>query len=153
MAEITKDESNTVSQNVGGPGRVGIEDPARAPARIAEQAKGVASHVAGQAKEVVSEKVGRGFERSAGELGELASALRRTREQVKDTFAAPYVGKVADQVDRLSDYVANAQLDDVVQSTESFARREPLIFLGGAFALGLLGARFLKSSASGSWRS
>jgi len=28
-------------------------------------------------------------------------------------------------------------------------RREPALFLGGAFALGLLGARFLKSSRKG----
>jgi hypothetical protein len=29
---------------------------------------------------------------------------------------------------------------------EDFARRNPAVFLGGAFALGLVGARFIKSS-------
>jgi hypothetical protein len=33
-----------------------------------------------------------------------------------------------------------------VSEAEDFARRQPALFLGGAFALGLLGARFLKSS-------
>ena len=35
---------------------------------------------------------------------------------------------------------------NAVSSTERFARREPLFFLGGAFVVGLLAARFLKSS-------
>ena len=34
----------------------------------------------------------------------------------------------------------------MVTQVEQYARRQPAIFLGGAFALGLLGARFLKSS-------
>jgi hypothetical protein len=35
----------------------------------------------------------------------------------------------------------------MVRNVEDFARRQPALFIGGAFMLGLLGARFLKSSA------
>ena len=49
-------------------------------------------------------------------------------------------------LDRLSGSVRDATVRDIVRATERFARREPLLFLGGAFTLGLFAARFLKSS-------
>jgi hypothetical protein len=48
----------------------------------------------------------------------------------------------------LSDYLRDKSLTDVVGDVERFARREPVIFVGGAFLIGLLGSRFLKSSQS-----
>jgi hypothetical protein len=38
----------------------------------------------------------------------------------------------------------------VVRDAENYARREPLIFLGAAFAVGFIAARFLKASSPGS---
>jgi hypothetical protein len=35
---------------------------------------------------------------------------------------------------------------DVVSDLEKMARRQPLVFVGGALVVGLLGGRFLKSS-------
>jgi len=49
-------------------------------------------------------------------------------------------------VENWADYVQQTDVRQMADRVESFARREPAIFLGGAFALGLLGARFLKSS-------
>jgi hypothetical protein len=49
-------------------------------------------------------------------------------------------------VERWADYVQNTDAREMANRVESFARREPGLFLGGAFALGLVGARFLKSS-------
>jgi hypothetical protein len=46
----------------------------------------------------------------------------------------------------VSNYLQNTDVSEMVDRTEEFARRRPALFLGGAFALGLLGARFLKSS-------
>ena len=39
-----------------------------------------------------------------------------------------------------------AEVEDLVNRTESWARQNPALFLGGAFVIGVLGARFLKSS-------
>jgi hypothetical protein len=36
---------------------------------------------------------------------------------------------------------------EIMHETQRFARRNPALFLGGSFVLGLLGARFLKTSA------
>jgi hypothetical protein len=113
---------------------------------VAKQAKDVASHVTTQAKELVSAEVTAQRARSAGDLGDIVHALRQTSHQLGENIASPYVEMAADQVEKASRFLRTADLNQVVGSVERFARREPLLFLGGAFALGLLGARFLKSS-------
>ncbi|HEY9515791.1 MAG TPA: hypothetical protein VIQ74_08945, partial [Gemmatimonadaceae bacterium] len=60
-----------------------------------------------------------------------------------------YVEKAANRVEQLADYVQNTDASEMADRFENFARREPGIFLGGAFTLGLLGARFIKSSRRG----
>ncbi len=114
---------------------------------VAEQAKGLASQVATQAKDMVTSQVTHQQEKSAGDLKDVAKALRQTTEHLDGNMVSPYVGKAADQLERLSQYLRTTNLSEVKGSLEGFARREPLLFMGGAFVLGILGARFLKSSA------
>lgn len=111
---------------------------------ISRDAKELASDVVGRAKELAGEQVSDRREKSAGAIGKLAEALHHTSEE--DTVAAPYIEKAADMLDRLSGSVRDTSLRDAVRATERFARREPLVFLGGAFIVGLLASRFLKSS-------
>lgn len=114
--------------------------------QVVSEAKDVASSVAGQAKELVGSQVARQAERSANDISDVARALRQTKQGLQDNIAAPYIDTAADQLERLSRFLRTADAPQMVRSVETFARREPLIFLGGAFALGMLGARFLKSS-------
>jgi hypothetical protein len=55
-------------------------------------------------------------------------------------------------VERLSGYLRSNSVSDMVSGVEEFARRQPAIFIGSACMLGLLAARFLKSSARGDTR-
>jgi hypothetical protein len=68
------------------------------------------------------------------------------RDQGQQAAVPQYLSSAADQVDRLSHYLRSTDLRQMAEGVERFARRQPAIFIGGAFALGLLGARFLKSS-------
>jgi hypothetical protein len=62
-----------------------------------------------------------------------------------------YLGRAASQIEGLSGYLQKKSLTDMVGDVERLARREPVLFTGGALLLGLLGGRFLRSSqASGS---
>lgn len=115
--------------------------------QVAGQAKGVANQVAGQAKDIVRSRLSTQTSRSAIQVGELANALRQTSAQLEDNVASPFVSKAADRLDRVSELL-DADPTELVRNVEQFARREPLLFLGGAFALGIVGARFLKSSAT-----
>jgi hypothetical protein len=47
----------------------------------------------------------------------------------------------------VSGYLEARDIQDLVGEAESLARRSPALFLGGAFTLGVLAARFLKSSS------
>jgi hypothetical protein len=88
-------------------------------------------------------------DRATEGLGSVAQAVRqsteRLREQKHDT-AAQYVEQAADQIDRLTNRLRQKDVGELVQDAQRLARRRPALFIGGAFALGLVGARFLKSS-------
>jgi hypothetical protein len=83
-------------------------------------------------------------------LGTIAQAFKRTtqelREQRHDTLAE-YVERAADELERLSAGIKNRDIGAMFRDAQNMARRQPAIFVGSAFAIGLLAARFLKSSA------
>ena len=102
-----------------------------------------------QAKKSAESQIAGGKERVAQGLGSVAEAMRHTGEHLRaqDKLGlTQYVARAADQVEAASGYLEQRDLREVLGDLSSFARREPAIFLGGAFALGLLGGRFLKSS-------
>ncbi len=115
---------------------------------LGNQAQEVVSQMANQAKELVTSRVAEHTGRSAGELGTAAKALRATSEMLDGNLASPLVEKAADQLDKASQFLQGASPNQILQSVETFARKEPLLFLGGAFVAGLAAGRFLKSSAS-----
>ena len=98
-----------------------------------------------QVRSVFSDQKGR----MAQELENVAQVLRKTsanfRERNETTFAH-YADSAADQFDNISHYVREKDMGQVIEGIERTARRQPGVFLGGAFAMGLLLARFLKSS-------
>jgi hypothetical protein len=68
------------------------------------------------------------------------------QEQEQDSVAR-YVNQAAEQTERLSEYLSERDANELVREVEDFARNRPAVFLGGAFAIGIAAARFLKSSA------
>lgn len=114
---------------------------------IVSQTKEMVANIGAKAKETVTDRLSNRQSRSALELNGIADALRQKGEELDGSVLGPIVSAAAEKVDRASEYIMDAKLGDVVKSTESFARREPALFLGGAFALGVLCARILKSSA------
>lgn len=88
-------------------------------------------------------------------LNTVAHAFRQTSEQLRGNDQegiAQYVDRAAGQVEQFAGYLAKSDLRGLARDAESFARREPALFLGGALAVGLLAARFLKSSSQGGQR-
>lgn len=86
---------------------------------------------------------------ATGTLQQLVEALRMTGDHLRASHqerVAGYAQQASDQVRRFSESIRGAQPRDILQRVEDVARREPALFLGGAFVLGLIGARFLKSS-------
>jgi len=123
---------------------------ARSGSDTLQQARDSVSSAAAQASTKVVSTINDQKARAADGLGSVAQALRQSSGQLRDQDAAAslhqLVSSAADQVDRLSGYMRSRSVSDMVSEVEQFARRQPAVFIGGALLLGLLGARFLKSS-------
>ena len=107
---------------------------------LARHAKDVVSHVADDAKKLVTRQVGDRQKRSASELGNIAKALRGTKEDLGESMASPIVDRAAVEMERASEFLENATPGQILEGVEGFARREPLLFLGGAFAVPAVGS-------------
>ncbi len=126
-----------------------------------EQAKQQSQQLAHQARQQASELANRGTEQAKSQLANqkhqvaqrmtpIQTALQETAHQLRTQgqgSVAEYADKAADQVERFSGYLRETEVDEMVDQARGFARSRPAIFLGGAVALGFLGARFLKSSS------
>jgi hypothetical protein len=88
-------------------------------------------------------------ERATDGLTAVAQAVRTTTQQLRNEHhdvVAQYVERAADQIERFSNALRQKHLNELVDDAQRLARRQPALFIGGSFALGLLAARFLKSS-------
>ena len=116
--------------------------------------KTLATGVADEAKHAVEGQLSSQKSRVVDGLAGVAQAIRhvgqggrgQSDESPISPALMPYIDQAADQVERASAYFDKKSLGEVASDVEGFARREPALFLGGAFALGLLGGRFLKAS-------
>lgn len=111
---------------------------------ILEQVKDKATNVIGEQKTNLTSG-----------LSSVADSIRKVGENLRDAeeenrvgqMTAQYSDQLAKGIERVTSYVENSDLRDIARDVETFARRQPALFIGGAFVLGLLAARFLKSSA------
>lgn len=123
----------------------------------AQQAVQQTSQFAGQAMDQVKSQVqtqaSSQKDRAVDTLGGMAQALHKAGQQISQDNQ-PVIGglldKAGSQIDQVSGYLRDRDVNGLVQDAENLARTQPALFLGGAFVLGLALARFLKSSGSGS---
>jgi hypothetical protein len=117
---------------------------------VLTQAKETVSNVAGQAGNKITSRLDAQKDRAADGLNRVAQALRQAGQQLREQDQAgaahEYLDSATNQVERVVDYVRSTDVRQMVGQVEQFARRQPALFFGGAFVLGLLGARFLRSS-------
>lgn len=86
---------------------------------------------------------------AADNLQSVAEAIRKTGNQLREqdqSAVAEYANNAAGQIERLSRYLRESDPEAMLGDVESYARRQPAVFVGGAFILGALGARFIRTS-------
>jgi hypothetical protein len=84
-------------------------------------------------------------------LGQVARALRDTTDRMQDqgsTTIAGYARQAAEQLERFSRRLDEQDLDEMLRGAQRLARSRPWVFVGAAFGLGLVAARFFKSSST-----
>jgi len=121
-------------------------------APLIEQTRQKAGEVMDQARQQVQSKLGDQKDRATEGLGQVAQALRQTGQQLRENqqgSIGQYAEMAADQIERVSGYLKGQDIGQLVGEVESLARRQPALFVGGAFMLGFFLSRFLKSSSDG----
>lgn len=145
----TSPGQNTGYSDTGGDsGGIVTEQVKQGAQHVAQQTQQVASQVADKAQDQAQTMFHTQKSQATSTLSSVSQALRESGNnlQGQSSTAAQIINRAADGVDSASRYLEGHELTDLVGEGERFARRNPTVFLGGAFALGLLAARFLKSS-------
>jgi hypothetical protein len=145
-AQEVADQAEHKAEEVGAQAR---QKAAQAADQMGQKAEEAASALGQQAGQMAQAQVERRKHRVAEGVHTVGEALRlgaqqlRQRGEPKDT---QYVERLAGQVDRVSGFLERGNTREMARDVEHFARQNQALFLSGTFALGLLGARFLKSS-------
>jgi hypothetical protein len=132
---------------------------------VLDKAKDTASDLLDQAKTTASDAYSRVSEKTvstmeeqkagmAGGLKAVASSVRKMGDELNGAgeqspltgYTARYATTAAGKLEQAANYFDNRDLRTMMRDVEGYARRNPAVFLGAAFALGVLAARFVKSS-------
>ena len=107
--------------------------------------------IAGRVREQAAAQLSKQKDRATDGLGSVADAVRGTTAHLRNNQhdkVAQFAEQAAQQIDKFSEQLRNKDVAELLDDAQQLARRKPAMFIGGAFALGLIGARFMKSSAS-----
>ena len=115
---------------------------------LAEEGKERAQELVHRAGDRARSRADEERTRLAGGIRTVADALRRGTDDLTEDRQAygRFVEALADRADGLSRYLEEHDVDEMAREARRFAREHTGVVVGSAFALGLLGARFLKSS-------
>lgn len=105
---------------------------------------------AGRVREQAGERVTAQKNRATDSMTAVAHVVRETTTRLRNEqheSIAEYVDRGAEQLERFSAYLKNKDAAELWREAQNYARRRPSVFVGSAFVVGLLAARFLKSSS------
>jgi hypothetical protein len=122
------------------------------------QVRSSATDALGTVKSKASEKIEEQKHTLATGLTSVADNIRRLGSQVSTEpqtseniakYAGQYSETAAAKLEQAAHYFDEHDLNAIYHDVEKAARNNAAIFIGGAFAIGFLAARFLKSSRTG----
>ena len=123
-------------------------------AEAGQQATQTAGHLAERAADLGLEQADHGRHLAAEGIETVARSIRRLSTEIAgdQPAIANAATTVADQADRTAQFLNETDAREMISKVEDAARRQPLLFLGGAFVLGVATARFFKAAGQGNGR-
>lgn len=117
-------------------------------AEAGKEATERAGHLAERATDIGLKTADRGREQAASGIDKVAETIRRVSADMEmdQPAIANAAETAADQADRVAQYLRETDARQMIGNVEEMARRQPLIFLGGAFLLGVAASRFIKAA-------
>lgn len=145
ISERTANLGKAVKDNLGEAASDAASALRQKGARLAEGAQDLASDVKDRFQDRIDEQKDAG----ADYVARIADAMRRAAHEFQQDLplAAKYIEFAASGVDEYGERFRNGDLQDLVEGTKTFARRQPTAFLGLTFLAGFGLVRFLKSSS------
>ena len=107
------------------------------------------SGIADKLREQVNTRLSSQKNRALDGIGGVTAALRQTSQTLRDNqhdMVAQYLERAVGQVDQLSQTLRQKDIRELLVGAQRLAQRRPAMFVGSAFGIGLLAARFFKSS-------
>jgi len=117
--------------------------------QVKDQVVDQAKNTFRQARDKATSSLGDSRRQAADQIGGIATAFHSAGDHLRgenQERLAGFADSLAGQVEQAASYLRDADLDRIVQDVENLARRQPALVFGTALAIGLIGARFLKSS-------
>jgi hypothetical protein len=136
---ITKTSSTAVQQPIGS------ENPlAEAGREVTEDA----GHLAERAANIGLEKADQGRAQVADSVDRVAGSIRRVSTELRseEPGVADVALTAAEQTEHIARYLRDTDARQLVRTVEDFGRRQPLLFIGGAFLVGLAASRFMRAA-------
>ena len=108
-----------------------------------------AGHLAERAADIGLQQADRGREFAAEGIGKVARTVRRvsTDMQTDQPQIANAALTAADQAEKVAQYLRQTDARQMISNVEDVGRRQPIIFLGAAFLLGVAASRFIKAAS------
>ena len=138
---------NTPDKSHTGPGASVAHEARKTAADLAEQAKDTADSAVQSATKAAATQANAAKSSVADEVSGVASALRTAAEEMRSGSPQERTfGQIAEGLADASDALREKDLATMVEDVTQFARRNPLVFLGGAALIGFAATRFAKAS-------
>lgn len=118
-------------------------------AEVKDQVVDEAKNSFRQARESAASSLNQSRQQAALRIGKIATTIRNTSDHLRSEDqprVADLTETLAEQAERLSSYVRDRDFAGFQDDLRSFARRRPAVAMGAALAVGMLAARFFKSS-------
>ena len=120
---------------------------------LVQHAKHATGEIVNQVQQQAGQQIDRQKESAANDLTQVVNAVRRFGESLGAEqggpiakYAAQYGDKAAQKLEQFAGYIREQDARRLLDDVQNFGRRRPGLMLGGAFLLGLAGARLIRSS-------
>jgi hypothetical protein len=90
----------------------------------------------------------RGKSTAADQVDEVASALKSAGNELNRSPLASYTNQLASSIGRFGTKLREGSIEDLAADMQNAARRNPMLFLAGGLALGVVLARIVKASSA-----
>ncbi|HEX5040389.1 MAG TPA: hypothetical protein VFW95_09660 [Candidatus Limnocylindria bacterium] len=109
-----------------------------------------AGQLAERASDIGFQQADKVADQAANGVTQVADSIRRVslEMQTEQPAISNLAETAAEQADRIASYLRENDARQMLNAVEDAARRQPLLFLGGAFVLGVAASRFLKAGGS-----